>query len=320
MKTKQLFASLLIAALTITMGLTSCKKKKAFKEENGQASEDSRAAMGETDAVMAESNAAMGETKSLHGRYNSNQAIAPLATPCGYSVDTASAFASGMIKINYNGTVCSNRKREGSIRLTIQDYASGKRWKTAGCVVKVEYLGYKVTRASDDKSIELNGVQYVTNVTGGTWVELVFGQPNLVHTVTGNDLSVKFNGDKTATYNINRKFTYTVSGIVFTCTGEGIGSSDGISNLENYGITRDGDAFTSQVTTPVVWNTTCGSRAPIKGEVNIKVEDKEFTLNCLFGTDASGNSVNTAANDCPYGFKVQWTHKSKTNKKVFGYY
>ncbi len=63
-------------------------------------------------------------------------------------------------------------------------------------------------------------------------------------------------GAGTASYNINRKFTYTYNPttIVLTCVGEGIGITSGsLSNLENFGTTRDGDLFTSQVTTPIVW-------------------------------------------------------------------
>ena len=44
----------------------------------------------------------------------------------------------------------------------------------AGCVMKVEYLGYKVTRTSDGESIELNGTQNLTNIGGGTWFDLLF--------------------------------------------------------------------------------------------------------------------------------------------------
>ncbi|MCE3259593.1 MAG: hypothetical protein K0S12_1234, partial [Bacteroidetes bacterium] len=124
---------------------------------------------------------------------------------------------------------------------------------------------------------------------------------------------------KTAVYNINRKFTYTLPGGIITCTGEGIGSSDGLGQLENYGTTRDGDAFTSQVTTPIVWNWTCGWWAPVAGAVNVKVEDKDFDLKVQFSVNQDGDAVTAAANDCPYGWKVEWTHKNKTNKKIFGY-
>jgi hypothetical protein len=276
---------------------------------------------------MNEVNTEVGNNTLLHGRSingaSSAQAIQKALgiTATGYTVDTTGAYT-GTIKINYNGVTVNNRTRTGSIRLTIIDYVNGKRWKDAGCVCKVDYLNYKVTRASDGKSIELNGTQNVTNISGSSWFELIFlpTHPNIVTSVTGNNLNVTFDGDKTAVYNINRKFTYSISGNVISCTGEGIGSTDGLGSLENYGTTRDGDAFTSQVATPIVWNTTCGAWAPIQGEVNIKVEDKDFTLNCLFGTDNSGNAVSVGSNSCPYGFRVQWSHKNKTNKKIFGYH
>ncbi|MGE0566940.1 MAG: hypothetical protein AB7O73_03245, partial [Bacteroidia bacterium] len=207
------------------------------------------------------------------------------------------------------------------IRLTVQDYATGKRWKDAGCVVKVDYIGFKVTRASDGKFVLLNGTQYITNITGGTWWELLITktQTSLASSVTGTDLKVTFEDAKTATYNINRKFTYTIPNNILTCTGEGIGSSNSLSSLENYGTTRNGDAFTSQVSTPIVWNWTCGWWAPTQGAVAIKVDSKEFSLDVTFAVDKDGNPVSVAANSCAYGWKVEWKYKNKTRKKIIGY-
>ncbi|MFO0321259.1 MAG: hypothetical protein ACK504_02390 [Bacteroidota bacterium] len=161
----------------------------------------------------------------------------------------------------------------------------------------------------------------MTNETGGTWWELIIlkTQPSLASSITGTNLNVTFDDSKTAIYNINRRFTYSYPSDLLTCTGEGIGSSDGLSNLENYGTTRDGDKFTSQVTTPIVWNLTCGPWAPVNGEVNIKVVGKDFALKVLFSVNASGSPVSASANNCPYGWKVEWTYKNKTDKKVFGY-
>jgi hypothetical protein len=193
----------------------------------------------------------------------------------------------------------------------------------AGCVLKIEYLAYKITRASDGQSIELNGVQNLTNTSGGTWFDLLFlGQPNLVSTITGTNLNVKFNGTSTAIYNINRKFTYTwaTATSVLTCTGEGIGSSGGINNLENYGTTRDGDAFTSEVTTPIVWNTTCGGGAPLAGHLIIKVASKSFDLDCVFGVNSTGTPVTVGSNQCAYGWKLTWTVGTASQNKVIAYY
>jgi hypothetical protein len=322
MKTNKIIYALSLVVLAGSLSLTSCKKKKAFKNEDGQTSADSRAAQGESDAAIGDANQIISDQPSLHGRIGNPQSIAGvLGTPCGLQVDT-NGMCTGTVKLNYTGITCNNRTRTGSIRLTIQNYSSGVRWKNANAVLKIDYLGYKVTRASDGKSVELNGTQYVTNKSGGTWFDLLFlGQSNLSHEVTGSNLNVTFDGSATAVYNINRRFTYTYnsSSFVITCTGEGIGTSNSLSNLENYGTTRDGDSFTSQVTTPVVWNTTCGAWAPIQGAVNIKVDSKSFDLKCTFGVDNTGNPITVAPNTCAYGFKVEWSYKKKTNKKIFGY-
>jgi hypothetical protein len=329
MKTKTILSSIMVAALALTLGLTGCKKKKAFKNEDGQSSSDNRNVQSENDAAVSDVNTELGKTScplygrttNAYGTSGTNELYKVLGiTAVPYVIDTNGA-STGTIKLNYTGVTEGNRTRTGSIRLTIVGYSQGKRWKQQGCVLKVDYLGYKVTRASDGKSVELNGTQNITNETGGTWWELlvVNSQSSLATSITGNDLNVTFDGDKTAVYNINRKFTYTKPNGVLTCTGEGIGSSDGLSQLENYGTTRDGDAFTSQVTTPIVWNLTCGWWAPVAGVVNIKVEDKEFDLKVQFSVDKDGNAMEAASNSCPYGWKVEWTHKKKTNKKVFGY-
>lgn len=323
MKTKSVWMMLSVFAFALTIAFTGCKKQKAFRNEDGQDSADARQVQGENDAAVSDVNDVISNQPLLHGRVASPKGTTGiLGNICGLTVDTNGAYQ-GTVKLNYNGTVCSNRKREGSIRVTIIDYANGKRWKHTGCVMKVDYLAYKITRASDGKSIQLDGTQYITNISGGTWFELIFlGQQNLTHSVTGDELNATFDDGKTAVYNIYRKFTYTWNGTtnVLTCTGEGIGSSSGLNNLENYGYTRDGDWFTSQVVTPVVWNTTCGAWAPIQGEVDIQVASKQFKLNCLFGVDVNGNAVNVGANACPYGWKVEWKYKNKTKNKVLGYW
>ncbi|MDX2174467.1 MAG: hypothetical protein SFY56_15295 [Bacteroidota bacterium] len=325
MKKNKLIYALCALMLTTALVFTGCKKKKAFKNEDGQASTDNRTVQTENDNATNDVNTVVGDNALLHGRTSSSAGTNALHSALGitavdYSIDTNGAH-SGTIKINYNGTTVNNRTRTGSIKLTILDYSTGKRWKQAGCVLKVDYLGYKVTRASDGKSVELNGSQNIKNETGGTWWELLIlkTQPSLATSVTGSDLNVKFDGDKTAIYNINRKFTYTLPGGILTCTGEGIGSSDGLSSLENYGTTRDGDKFTSQVSTPIVWNWTCGWWAPVQGAVDIKVAEKDFSLKVTFSVNSSGDVVTAGPNACPYGWKVEWTHKKKTNKKVFGY-
>lgn len=307
--------------MTLSLGLSltfsSCKKKEDKVDESGQASSDSRQAISENDASINDINQTISDYPLMHGRTASPSQVASI---CGLTVDTVGSYM-GTIKLNYNGTSCNNRTRTGSIRLTIINYASGQRWKMAGCVMKVEYLGYKVTRTSDGQFIELNGIQNLTNISGGTWWELLIAsQPNLSSSVTGTNLSVNFNGGGVANYNINRKFTYTWANSVLTCSGEGIGSSNGLSNLENYGTTRDGDPFTSQVSSPIVWNSTCGWGAPLSGNLSIKIPSKGLILDGIFGVNSSGNQITVGSNQCAYGWKLNWTYGPNNGNKVIAYW
>jgi hypothetical protein len=167
----------------------------------------------------------------------------------------------------------------------------------------------------------LNGIQNMTNISGGSWLELLVlkTQDSLVNSVTGTNLEVTFTDNKKAMYNINRKFTYTYPGQILTMKGDGIGSLNGLNNLENYGTTRDGDAFTSQVVKPIIWNVTCGPHAPIQGEIIKKVASKGFDLKCTYAVDQSGNTVTVSSNNCAYGWKLEWTLNGQANSKVFGY-
>jgi hypothetical protein len=309
--------------VAVLLAFSSCKKKEAetpVADESGQASTDSRQAISENDASIDDVNKTVSDYPNMHGRTSQS---AQTTTIGGLTIDTTGSYM-GTIKLNYDGiTVINNRKRSGSIKLTIINYASGQRWKMQYCVMKVEYLAYRVTRASDAAFIELNGMQNLTNVSGGTWWDLyTFTQSNLASSVTGTNLSVNFNGAGTASYNIHRKFTYTLTPVtyVLTCSGEGIGSSGGINNLENYGTTRDGDAFTSQVASPIVWNTTCGGGAPLAGHLIIKVASKSFDLDCVFGVNAAGTPIAVGSNQCAYGWNLTWTVGSNSQNKVIAYW
>jgi hypothetical protein len=320
MKTKHIFSAFTIFLVTGLLFMASCKKRQAFKNEDGQTSIDNRNVQSENDNAVSDINNVISNQPLMNGRTASpSNTNGVLSNICGLVVDTTGAHL-GTITLNFNGTSCNNRTRTGSIKLTIIDYASGKRWKQAGCVMKVDYINYKITRTSDGKFVMLNGTQNLTNISGGSFLALLFNlQPNLSASVTGTNLSVTFESNKTATYNIHRKFTYTWANSILKCVGEGIGTHNGLSNLENWGKTRDGDDFTSQVITPVVWNTTCGAWAPIEGQVHIKVDSKEFEVKGTFGVNSSGNVVAVGTNQCPYGWKIDWTYKNRSNSKTIGY-
>jgi len=321
---------LMIMAVAIITIFASCKKQEVFKQEDGKTSEDNRNVQAECDEAINDANNVVSYHGSSFGKSpNSVLAESKLTNGevCGASIDT-SLLKQGIITLNFDGTtVCNNRKRAGSIRLSIQGFTSGTRWEEPGAVLQIVYNDYKVTRTSDGKSIKFNGMLNVTNVTGGNLILLYLGiapnQTNLIHKVEGNNIQIVFDDTKTATWNINRQATYTKSmngnTVVFTCTGEGIGTYNGINNLENWGTTREGDGFTSQVSEPVVWNTTCGAGAPVTGKLIMKIDSKEFELTITLGVDINGNPVTPAVNECPYGLKVSWKWKNDTGSKIYPY-
>jgi hypothetical protein len=323
MKTNKLILTSAALLMCGAMVFTSCKKKKAFKEEDGQTSVDNRDVQTENDAASGDIND-ITSTSALQARgYATFDAKGVTGSITDVTLDTLNVHSSGSMTLTFNGTTYKNRQRTGKIRLTLLNYPA-KHWKDAGAQLQVDYINYKVTRVSDGKFVILNGSQILVNTSGTTWVDLFFttGHADVVTDVKENgDLNVQFSDNKTAVYHINRKVTYKwIAGFNFSCTAEGTGTHESLSNLENYGTTRDGDAFTSQVTTPIRWELTCGWWAPMAGAVDIKVDSKDFDLKVTFAVDQQGNSETaTAAKPCAYGWKVEWTHKKKTNKKIFAY-
>lgn len=308
---------ILKAGLLVSMTLlltTGCKKKRAFNEESAQDTADTRMAQGENEEVIKDVDLAIMERKLLTG-----SASAPAGTSlCGVIIDT-SLESSGIITLRFKDTSCYNKKRKGSIKITMEGYPL-KKWKHAGSRLRVDFTAYQVTRMSDGKSVMFDGTEYITNISGDTWLELWFlNTKTLVHTVTTSNLKITFNNGDIGIMNINRRQTYTYVDKVTICKTEGIGNYNGKSNLDNWGQTRDGSVYTCEVITPIEWKTSCGAMAPLSGEVSIDVEGKEYEMKCLFGVNKEGDVVSDP-NTCPYGWKTSWSRKKKTNTRVFGYY
>lgn len=319
MTTKKILYGIVMLSFSSALMLTSCKKKEEEKKEepvktetpDGQSGTDNREVQGENDQATNEINEVISKTKELGGRSSGGAGITGI---CGFDVDSVS-FKQDTIVFKYNGVLCLNRIRTGNIRLS---WVHGTKWTNAGATIKVEYLNYKVVRASDQRSWKLNGVQYLKNESGGTWLNLLIPGGSLVNSITGTNLVVTFEDNKTATYNINRKITYTYPGSVLTIKAEGIGTNNGVSSLENYGTARNGDQFTSQVSTPIVWNAACGG-AVLQGVVNLKDITQNIELVFTYGVDASGNPQAATPTSCPFGWKLGWTANGTSSSKVFGY-
>lgn len=296
---------------------TTCKKQKAFKTEDGQDATDVCFIQTENDFVLKEINEVLSKQAIFLG-YAESYGNKDTINICGLSLDT-SLINKGVLTLNYNNSICSNRQRNGSITLSIQNYPYTK-LKDQNCILKVEFKGYKVNRKSENKSLILDGIEYVENMIGGTWYELVYlNLPNLVQNVTGQGLRVQYNNSSVSAseYNISRQYLYTFyTKKIITCVVKGTGSDGSKSNLGCWGSTRQGINYTAEMAASLVWNSNCGPLTPGQGEVIIKTDKKAFSLDCVYGTDGNGNA---SGNACPYGWKMTWKYKNKTKTRVFAY-
>jgi hypothetical protein len=132
-------------------------------------------------------------------------------------------------------------------------------------------------------------------------------------------MKVTYNGGDYGIYNMSRRATYSMSDTIVTCKLDGTGSDGNNTDIECWGLTRNGISFTSRVTSSISWNSACGSHAPTDGALIVKVDGKPFELNANFGTDSDGNSISGGPKNCPYGFKVKWSYKRKSLTRVFPY-
>ncbi|WP_317896912.1 hypothetical protein [Aurantibacillus circumpalustris] len=312
---EKFYLRIVLICIPLLLFTLACKKKKAFDEENGQAAEDVRRSQEQNDEAVSDVNIAIMEQSLLRGGVSSTTSTK--TELCGLDIDSLEIY-SGILQLKYNGTVCKGLKKTGTIRITLLDYPI-KKWKNQECRIQLEFINYKVSH-NDGRTVQFDGAASLTNQTGNTWYEMKYlNASNLIQIQTASGVKVTIDESNTAIFNINRSltFNYNSVGKFTSCKIEGLGVSNGINNLENWGQNRDGNNYTSQVNVPIVWKSTCGSVSPSEGEVSIKVDEKDFAMICNYGVNSEG--LNSTASDCPYGWKVSWSYKSDTNTRVFAY-
>jgi hypothetical protein len=212
----------------------------------------------------------------------------------GAKVDDSTFISQKKIVITYDGLSGDGlRNRSGVVVLQL---ISGNKWSDVGAVLKVEAQNLKVTRVSTGKSVVINGVHYITNVTGGK----AYVNSSVIHKVRGNT-EVSFDNGTMRTWQVARKRTFTNTSGQLGLKVEGDTAVGGYSNVVVWGVNRRGTSFYTQLTTPLTFNSQCTSR-PVSG---VKVHNglvKSITVTC--GVDESGNPYSGTV--CPYGFKINW--------------
>jgi hypothetical protein len=297
MKKRILYLSVLSLSLAIVF--TSCKKDSTSTpadttpQVTTQADDQSRVSS-ETEAVSDDADASLEVSPTISGRTDGFQGLICDATIVADTVDNPRT-----ITITYNGANCSGaRTRTGVVVISI---AANVHWKDAGAVVTVSYQNLKSTRLSDNKSITLNGVHTLTNVSGGLLVNL----PNLTsitHTISSTNMVVTFDDGSQRTWSVGRQRVFTYNGgVIVTITGTHTdGTTTGISE---WGTTRYAKTFTSAITSPLVVSQSCSFRVTSGATQHVT---SLATVAVTYGLDVNGNPTS-----CPgtgsYYYKAVWT-------------
>lgn len=290
-------ATMLVAGLT----LNSCKKNESEVTEDGleqaELSADESNHTNMLEATLSEADVAI-----------SGSGLGKGPGIPGAKIDDSTFINSKKIVITYDGLSGDGQRMR--VGVVILELISGSKWTDAGAVLKVEAQNLVITRVSNGKSVTINGIHYITNVTGGK----AYVAENVVHTVRGNT-QVSFDNGTTRSWQVARKRTFTNIAGQLGLKVEGDTSVGGFSNVVVWGTNRRGNAFYSQITSPLTFNSACTSR-PVSG---VKVHNglaKSITV--TFGVDASGNPH--SGTDCPYGFKINWEdRKGNARTSVIAY-
>ncbi len=297
-----------------TMFFTSCKKDSNtngivdFAEESVTHTEDQTTFSTETDAMANDFNSVVDNFTSLSGREANT-----LATPCDATVTVDSNSSPRKITITYNGSTCNPlRTRTGSVVITLPTTV---RWRDSGAVMTVSFQNVKITRTADNKSITINGLQTIKNVSGGlvrTVAAQIPGNNNVVvHEIRSSNMSITFNDSSNRTWQIARRRTFTNNtGLVITTRG--MATVDGVNNVAEWGTNRFGHDFITATTEPMVVRQSCNFRLT-SGQVTHSKLSSIVTV--TFGLDSVGVATTCPAN-APFYLKMVYTGANGITRTV----
>jgi hypothetical protein len=279
----------------LLLSLQSCEKKTTEKEELVDDnelvihSEDQSFLSAEMEAITNDVNVPL---EASFGGVPQDGLI------CSSTITYDTAGNLRKITIIYNGTDCGGiRSRSGSVMISMP---SSVNWKDAGAEITVTYQQLKITRISDKKSITIDGTHKLINVGGGLLVQLLFGRPEIRHSIVSTGISITFDDGAKRVWQVARQRLYTIAG-GGTISITGLHEEGSNSGIAEWGTDRFGHPFVTSITEPLVVSGACQYRL-VSGAITH--EHLSTTATLTFGLDVQGNRVS-----CPLGkyyFKLSW--------------
>ena len=314
MKTKIKHLPFLLMVIAV-LAISSCKKENTT--DDSASAEDQSSVSSSLNASTDDAANAVGGIQTLSGKTDG------LINICGATIDSTNK-ANGVIVITFSGNDCSGHvSRTGSVTATLENYASGTRWKDAGAVLQLAFDNVKITNNVSGAYHTLNGTHTLTNVTGGLAWRVVDGldQGTVTHRHQATNFTLTFADGTVRTWSVDRLRTFTNNGTVRTVTVSSDHSENGVANVDAWGTNRKGDIFTNAITTPITVtsaNASCSLNwfnKPASGEFTHHVANR--SLDILYGVDANGIPL---ASGCPFGYKITFTKGGQTKTKINSYW
>lgn len=293
---KMNFRLMPVLTLAVLVTFTACKKNSKPEDNSQQITahaDDQRQVSDQIDNATADASAALESSPFLAGRMQN-----PPLNLCNASAVFDTVSNPRTITITYNGNDCQGtHNRTGVIVLSMP---AGVRWKDAGASVTATYQNFRIKRLSDNKSITIDGAHTLTNVSGGLLYQLSTQSP-IIHTISSNNMTIKFDDNTQRIWQVARKRTYTYNnGAVLSISGNYTSGNN--NQIAEWGTDRFGRSFTTSITQPLVIRQDCNFRLTA-GEVK---HESVGTATVTFGLNANGQPTS-----CPgtgnYYFKIVWT-------------
>lgn len=248
------FRSLFLVLTALLFTLNACKKdedEQVVIQPNPTISElganDETARM-EYDKSLNEIFDALNNTGIQTGRASSPQSGVIL--PCGV-IKLDSTSIPGVYKFVYDST-CGVRVLSGSISARL---SSGP-WNQQGAMLELTFTNYRVLYTKNNQTLEFNGPIRIENALGGTLFDVVNPlnpQTSINHKISGS-IDITFDFGDTRRWRIRKQRTFEAdansnSGFAFKL--------DKDSLVAEVGTTRNGDPFTADFTSPLIYRA-CG--------------------------------------------------------------
>lgn len=291
------FLSLIIAVAVVSFLFSGCDKDKIEKDFDSSSMQ--QLAQDEI-AIESYSNEALNDANEVLSKGGGLKSISSM--PCNMTYDSIVSGDTMTYTLTFNGLNCNgNKLKTGQIIIKRIVTAA---WSQAGTYVSVQFINFKVTKVTSQKWIMLNGTKVWTNVSGGLIKNL--GNPNttiVTHSIIGS-IQASFSDTTTRTWNIARKKTFTGTypdALILSI--EGLGSSNGYSNLATWGLNRHNENFYTQINQAIVLKQVCGWN-PVSGVKVHQIPVDNKTATATFGYDSNNQPV--TGGNCPDRYKVDW--------------